>query len=210
MKIYTYHSPVPQLSIKDETRLLLLWKDSWARFGYEPVVLNEFIAQRNKLFPVLDDHIRRNLPSINPANYDRACYMRWLAMLEVNGGLMSDYDVIPYVSWQPNFAHPPKKLATFQGHVPSLVYGNKIAFLNVVNAFLHYKLGPEDIENGKPHISDMHILVRSVEFSDYRIVENFGEKDWQEAKIVHYSTSAMSAKNLLPRWKHIPTLRNLV
>lgn len=208
MKIYTYHSVVRQLSIEDETRLIMLWKAAWERRGYEPVVLNEFIARQNKLFNVLDDKIIHKLPSINPISYDRACYLRWLAMVEVNGGLMADYDVMPYADWTPKNKTDPTPLVGYQKHVPSLVHGSRKAYLNIVNAFLNYQLQPDDLEQGKPHISDMLILHKShMPMRQLHHVKNYGEDGWDDSPLVHWSTSSMSPK-LLPRWKHIPTVRN--
>jgi hypothetical protein len=207
VKIYTYRDHVPQLSIEDETRLILLWKDAWEKIGYEPIVLNEWVARSNKLFPVVNDIVSK-LPSINPETYDRACYLRWLAMAEVGGGIMADYDVFPYDRWKPHARkHLPDQLHGYQKHVPSLVQGSKKAFLNVLNAFLHYEVTERDVENGKPHVSDMLILLNAkVPMIQTHEVKNYGEEGWETSKLTHFSTSSMSPAKL-PRWKFVPQLR---
>jgi hypothetical protein len=74
---------------------------------------------------------------------------------------MSDIDMI-------NYGFPPQdhwrgpKLYSFEGHVPSLVTGNKKAFESVLNLFLKVAENPgeNDIvcEGGRNHTSDMIIL----------------------------------------------------
>lgn len=207
LKIYCYHSHVPQLSIEDETRLIMLWRDRWAAAGFEPVVLNEFIARQNPLFEHLQGRFDRGeLPSINPAYYDNACYLRYLAMAEVGGGIMSDYDVMPY-GWQFRGEKFTKTLTTYQGGCPCLVSGTKGAYLLAVKAFLEYQLTANDHHEGKPHISDMHILQSgAIPHEAKHEVKDFGKEGWETAKAVHFCTSKMTPK-YLPRWKHIPTLR---
>lgn len=208
MRVYCYHSHVPLLSIEDETRLIMLWKAAWSKAGFEPIVLNEFIARKNPLFEHLQGRLLRGeLPSVNPKNYDEACFFRYIAMAEVGGGIMSDYDVIPY-GWTYAGSKMTRMLRTYQGGCPSLVTGAKQAYLAAVKAFLEYQVGPDDRYQGKPHISDMYILQKGlIPHTPINEVKDYGENGWEKATAVHYNTSSLTKNKLLPRWKHIPTLR---
>lgn len=93
--ISTYFEPVPEINIEESTRLLLLWRENWESQGYRTQVLNEHIARKHPLFDEYNERIKR-FPSINPDGYDRACWMRWLAMVQVQGGFMTDYDLFAY------------------------------------------------------------------------------------------------------------------
>lgn len=210
MKIFSFYGTVPQLSTEDETRLIMLWKRAWEKAGFEPIVLNEFIARQSPLFEAMKSRItNKELPSVNPENYDFHCYARWLAMAEVGGGLMSDYDVMPYGWTIKDKDTVPEALTTFQGHTPCLVAGVKKAYLRAIKGFLEYQLTLRDMEGGKPHISDMHILLHgNISYKKTNVVVNFGTPGWETAPLVHFSTSSLTPK-YLPRWQHIPTLRPL-
>lgn len=205
-RVHTFYGHVPLLSIEDETRLIMLWRDAWTKAGFEPIVLNEFIASKNVLFPHLEEKIK-TLPSVNPEGYESACYLRWLAMAEIGGGIMADYDVFPY-GWTWIYKEFPDILLTFQGHCPSLVCGSKSAYLKVVKGFLDYQVNPlRDLHDGRPHTSDMYIMRDgNIPHKEKNVVVDFGKEGWETAKAVHYNTSTTTPKHL-PRWKHIPLLR---
>lgn len=225
--VYTYFNPVPLLSLEDETKLILRWRRSWMAHGFTPIVLNQWSIMKHPLYQELTEKIKQ-LPSVNPPSYDAACYLRWLAMANIGGGIMTDYDVMNY-GWTPQLTigkhHKSKSelakmlssgtLHCMQNHVPSVVVGDGSAFLNMAMHILNYKVTVTDYppENPtKPHVSDMLMLEKLARLSpgSYEqrlIVRNFGEPSWETAGLVHFSTGSTSP-NYLPRWKHIPLLRS--
>ena len=55
MKIYTYYEDI---NFNKQNELLELWKLSWSRHGYEPIVLNLEDAKKHSYFETLDTEIR--------------------------------------------------------------------------------------------------------------------------------------------------------
>jgi hypothetical protein len=227
MKLFTYHSVVPQLSIVDETKLILLWQEHHRKLGYDPVVLNEYIARKHPKYEELCAKIQ-TLPSINPGSYDRACYLRWAALAAVGGGVMMDYDCFIYDPAGFKFAK--SKTVCFQGHVPSLFSSPQDKYNAMVEAILNYQVTERDRVGsdggsdtamwdapanwkhqelaGKFHVSDMYMLMyKVIEHDQKSVVKMYGEDGWETAPAVHYSTSTMTPAKLLPRWQHIPKLR---
>jgi hypothetical protein len=212
MKIFTYYSHVEGLNPEDELKLILLWRRHWTAYGFEPVVLGEHHAAKHPRYAEFLVRIAK-LPSINPGAYDRACYLRWLAAAHAMpnvGGLLSDYDTFLYDrAWKPGRVARGKVITLMQGHVPSLAWGRPEAFDQVAEGIIHYDLDPKrDVQDGAPHISDMLMFAHgAIPFESRNIIKNYNEDGWQDAQLVHFSTSSMTPAKLLPRWKHVPTLR---
>lgn len=206
LKLYTYHSHVPGLNIEHETKMILLWQEHHRRLGCDPIVLNEYIARKHPDYEQFCERIV-HLPSINPGSYDRACYLRWMAMAVTGGGIMMDYDTFIYDLAALKLK---KGRATcYQGHVPSLFSAPAHRYQAMVKAILEYQVGDRDKqENGKHHVSDMYLLLHKViEFEPLDVVKMYGEPGWETAPAVHFSTSSMQPSNKMPRFQWIPRLR---
>jgi hypothetical protein len=207
MKIYTYYEPVPGISLEDSTRLLLLWKENWKYFGREPVVLNEEIARKHPRFSEIYDKVSR-LPTINPKGYDLSCYLRYLAMAVVGGGVMCDYDLFCYADY-PFKTRATHTLVSLQHHIPSLVFGTTQAFNRIIQAIFTYELSKKDVsESGIPHVSDMYMFLRGKDwpYKGFETVKNHGDEGWMLAPFVHYANASM--QGLQPRWRTIKQLRD--
>ena len=91
-KIYTYHESLE--GFPDQAPLIDVWKESWIRHGFEPVVLGVEHAEQHPMFEQLDGW-EWLMNSVNPWPYTRACYRRWMAYATVGGDVrFADYDVI--------------------------------------------------------------------------------------------------------------------
>lgn len=97
--VYTYYVPLnqmPDLWSPSSQRLLIdVWRRSWAKQGWNPVVLNETHARRHPRFTEFKKKFWE-LPTEYGHNYEGPCFMRWAAAAAVGGGLLVDYDVINY------------------------------------------------------------------------------------------------------------------
>ena len=131
--VYTYFE---DQGMGDEPALEV-WRDVWAKAGWDPVVLSQKDAERH---PRYDEMVRRfsEYPTVNVPGYELACYLRYLAMAVVGGGFMTDYDVInvnvpppPTCDWLPNDG----AFTTHEKFVPSVASGTAAEFDRVVNEF---------------------------------------------------------------------------
>lgn len=224
MKVFCYFSPNPDLPIEFETKLILLWRESWEKYGYTPVVLNEWHARQHPMFADYDAAISK-LPSVNPPGYDRACYLRWLAVAHVLSlddlptfkdlGILTDYDVMSY-GWHPSVY--PSGLTTWEGKgidgerpghtIPSVVTGTKEDFETACLWFASYEPTDLDVIGGKKHTSDMYVLEKhAAEFTQRNVCKVFGEEGWETAELVHFCNASMIPKGFQPRSEHIRALR---
>lgn len=212
MKLFTYHANVPGINLENEFKLILLWIEHHRKLGYEPVVLNEYIAKKEPRFEVFNEVIRV-LPNINPPEYERACYLRWLAMAQIGGGIMMDYDCFIYdpkpIKKVPAVAAL-KSPICYQQYVPSLFSGNQNQFNHIVDIMIKYEVTEKDnVMNGRAHVSDMYMIENGTIPVDRRdLVKNYGEPGWETAPAVHYSNGSMQPAGKMPRVQWIPKLRS--
>lgn len=121
-KMHTYFTEVSKNPTPDKL-LLEAWKASWYDAGWEPIVLGPEDAQQHP-------HYNKFIAAFDAApkevrDYDRACYLRWLAMgMQSGGGWMSDFDTFP-LYMTPSMVLPNDgKFTSYSRHVPNLVSGN--------------------------------------------------------------------------------------
>lgn len=202
MRVYTYHEPVEEM--QDQTGLIDLWKRSWEQHGWTPTILGEVHAAAHPEFEKYLEAVSRH-PTVNPKNYELACYKRWLAMEQVGGGWMVDYDVINY-GFKP--VNHDDRLTLHSGNwCPCVSSGNKSAYKSAVVAFQTFE-GPWEMYPGTPHTSDQDILKNRPHLFDIQAsCLCYCEPGWEKMKLVHYSNGHMA--NHQPRHLHIPKLRAL-
>lgn len=195
---------MPWANPENATRLLLLWKQNWMHHGFTPIVLNEYHARKHPIYEAFEKRIA-NLPSINPHGYDRACYLRWLAYSVAGGGLCGDYDCFTYVGPK-MFGAPQGKLIGYQGHIPSLVHGTRKAMESVIKGIMDYQVSDKDLENNRPHVSDMQIFYHGgVKYTPGELVQNYGTQGWEKSDVVHFANVTVGNK---PKHEIIKQLRN--
>lgn len=96
MNVYTYYMQVPGLwSDESQKALIELWKKSWTKHGWNPIVLTEADAQKHARYSDFKK-VFWEFPTPYGHDYEGSCFMRWVAMAAVGGGFLSDYDVINY------------------------------------------------------------------------------------------------------------------
>jgi len=215
MRLFTYYDHVAAHDNANELKMLLLWIEHHKKMGdwFEPVVLQEYHAQKHPRYAEFNQAVRL-LPSINPAGYDVACYMRWLAVAAVGGShnVMMDYDTFltPSVVDDLNpirgrVDRPEHQLAVWQNTTPCLVTGSAKAFEQAAIWFAG--VNPA----GRSHLSDMIVLeqVATQEpeaFARFNYAKCYGEQMWNTAPAVHFSNSCMTPADKQPRFKWIPEL----
>lgn len=190
--VHTYFQPVTGLHYPK--KLLDLWKESWESKGWTTKILSETDAMGHPGYKAFSDRISR-YPTINKPGYERACYMRHMAMANIGGGILVDYDVInreaPPPKPIPGFPGLPSKIACLEPtKVPCVLIGDGDAFGDVCDAIYSYD------PKGEKHVSDMTILRQSnmhtsgdcVEHlcSGQPIVDHLGD-GWKTAPMIHFS-----------------------
>lgn len=135
MKIYTYYQDI---SFPVQQELVDLWKISWSRHGYEPIVLNLEDAKKHSYFEIFDTEMRRIFKEITDKqinNYGMSCWFRWLAYATQNEEkfYVSDYDAINL-----NFpiTEPSDKLHLMDADCPFLASGTPKQFENLCKLFV--------------------------------------------------------------------------
>ena len=140
MRVYTYHQTFNDRYIDSslQRKLVDLWKLSWARRGYEPIVLNLKDAKKHPQFGRFDHDISkifRRITGRNITHYGLSCWHRWLAYANQGEGkfYVSDYDAINV-----NFpiTEPSDKLHFYDSYCPFLASGTPKQFENLCEAFI--------------------------------------------------------------------------
>lgn len=95
--IYSYFSPIADIAKHEHLSCIRIWARNWYSCGFMPILLRQEDAAAH---PMYDEFVSKVslFPSVNPANYDLACYLRWLAFAKLGGGVMTDYDLVYYGS----------------------------------------------------------------------------------------------------------------
>lgn len=216
MKIHTFWTPVPELNTLDEFRLLLLWRENWAKAGFEPVVLNEYIARRHPFFAEMDAAVSK-FPTVNPPAYERGCMIRHLAMAQVGGGILCDHDVFNRSCTPDQAKDIDMDVITIYQRgangvlVPCLTSGGPEAYLALCKRFASYVPMQDDVEGGKGHCSDQSILQKLIaetpeQFKCTPIVTGYNELGWETAKAIHFSNGNCTPAGRTPRYVHVPQL----
>ena len=131
-----------RLDVQKEHELIGLWRANWEEAGFEPVLLAEEDARAHPRFGDFEAAIDL-MPTVNPAQYERACWRRWLAMARC-GGLMVDYDLVntgwslSHVDGFPAISElPGMPRIGYEGDwVPCIVYGDPSWYERMVLTFM--------------------------------------------------------------------------
>ena len=193
--VRTFYNPVP--GRERPQKLLNLWAETWQAGGFDTQILSEEDARSHPGYKYFNDRVSR-FPTVNPREYERACFIRHLAMANIGGGLAVDYDVM-LMNHIPEFepvegfgVFPPFPYILEPTRVPCAVMGTEEAFEQICDYLCEYQ--PAQQEN---HVSDMTILRKTriqtgsscVEHlcSGHPIQDDLGD-GWKTAPLVHFST----------------------
>jgi hypothetical protein len=115
------------------------------RAGWKPYVIGEDEARDHPLYNELREKFS-TLPTVNDKFYELQCYLRWVAMANLGGGFMADYDILNY-----GFPPPPAleldgpcgrgPLTSYENLMPMLVAGDADAYIHLAKLFADYQVG---------------------------------------------------------------------
>jgi hypothetical protein len=197
MNIYTFFSPVAGIS--GQAEVIRVWELSWRRRGWTPRILTPRDAQAHPRFKEFDVRVR-TYPTANNPEYERLCYIRWLALAQVGGGWMTDTDVINYAFFpqvrELEFEIPEK------AYVPCVAWSKpgSTRAIDLIMGHGPIPSWPANMQAEKNHMSDMLIfqnrLVNGNDLGDHdqAIVSEFGDADWKRYPLTHFSHSTTVGK----------------
>ena len=99
--VHTFWQQVKGMETSNtDQEMLELWNASWSLAGFHTRILTLADARRHPLYNQVQADLNQmastGLLGTN-VEYDRLCYLRYLAMAASGGGWMTDYDVLPLV-----------------------------------------------------------------------------------------------------------------
>lgn len=190
MNVYTYYE---EFGWPERRELLNLWRESWYRNGWSPVVLTRKDVEITPgLLSLLKSRVE-SYPTANDRNYELACYIRHLAMANVGGGLMTDFDVLNYGFKQSDSVG---RLGFLDNkYCPGAIIGPASFYLKICLVLASWDPGNCEEWKGKLHLSDMVILRKCEPMGlfgpPHGICCTVPDQGWQHAPLVHFPTGVV-------------------
>jgi hypothetical protein len=179
MNIYTYYDNVLEISSEVQLELIEIWKESWRKNGWNLIVLDKSYLNCSDI----EMSYLEKLPSVNAKNYEMACFLRWNAMANVDGGWMCDYDVIN-CGFLPVDAEKYKSMSILQRNIPCLVYGTSDDYNRIFKIFttqsLNFTTFIKKEKSKLEHVSDMIVIsnLKNIYFTPRIDISSFYEDDF--------------------------------
>jgi len=157
------------MKMEDDRRMLEIWMEAWDAAGWETKVLVLDDAKEHPDYDLYYHDLDQNAND----DYNKLCYLRWLAMTVEGGGWMCDYDVFPMPTsheFQPIKLNPAKEGENYRlpfqgkftvyeytrdGGVPSLMSGSKEEWNRMTNLILERSY-QERIHSDMYALMDIH------------------------------------------------------
>lgn len=156
-KIYAYYESLQTRPQAEEFAQANVWKQTWEKHGWEPVMLNNSHAKGSPLYQKLVAKLLRVSKSLSPADqndFQRILvrFTRWCALHAAHGGWMSHYDVL-------NCGFSPAEATELSKNQSLVLIGSGLVFANAeVCAGSIAKFIAEDINDGERMKSESEIL----------------------------------------------------
>lgn len=180
MTVFTFYEPIPGFG--GDSELLEVWRQSWQKAGWRPVVLGMVHAQQHSRFEEL--HSRVRFLAGEADLYEWHCFARWLALECNGGGLQTDYDVVNY-GWPPTtFAGD---LVRFNATSSCALFTTARGARQVVQQLFDYEPVPG---KGAIEMWAVHTFCSMPGRCGLApgVLEEVGDPEWQHFPVVHYCT----------------------
>jgi hypothetical protein len=184
MNVYTYFDK--DESLNGFSQVLDIWEKSWKKYGWNPVVLGNDVAMRHPLYELVYNHVEK-LPTSNPKKYEMSCWLRWLAMESIGGGLHTDSDVFNYGLLDP-FTAQETTILDFN-RVPCAVWVGKNTKLSL--EILKFKESDGIDYLDTKQCSDM-IFFQKTSLPTMDMVREINSDGYKESALVHFATSGLA------------------
>jgi len=151
MNVYTYYDDI---DFDQQDEIIELWKISWKRHGFNPIILNRAHAQQNPYYDEYVDKLNEISEKINRRKlslYDLCCFLRWMAYstMKEENMIVCDYDVINGGVEPSEYEHkyPRDKINMLNRRCPCLSIGTPSQFNEFCRTIVNVSL--LNIENIK-------------------------------------------------------------
>jgi hypothetical protein len=137
--IHTFYNPllqdafVTEMTESGDAALLEEWKKAWSDAGFEPRVLTLEDARTHPYFIPIDYAMEHTWLD----GYNKMCIWRWVAMSNVGGGWMSDYDVFPLRPFPTEPLPHNGALTVHDRFIPDLVSGSSEEWIRVAKEIVN-------------------------------------------------------------------------
>ena len=143
--IYTFYNPlledafVTGMTESGDAALVEEWKTAWWDAGFEPRVLTLEDAKTHPQFIPIDYAMEHTWLD----GYNKMCIWRWVAMSNVGGGWMSDYDVFPLKSFPTEPLPNGGALTVHDRFIPDLASGSSEEWIRVAREIVNTLLAAD-------------------------------------------------------------------
>ena len=117
--VFTYYHATKVIPDGESQYILKLWQDAWRSRGWNPIVLRQNDAARNRRYREVNENVAK-LPVVGDPHAHLARFMRWLALDTMGGSFLTDYDVLPG-DFTPEVAENSKGFLLQDGQIPVAV-----------------------------------------------------------------------------------------
>lgn len=183
--IYAFHMDIGDNRLNETVPL---WCSIWSKHGWTPHILGIRDAAKHPNFGRMWTK-SESMPTVNDRLFSTVNFLRWCAFARVNG-VITDYDVLPRVSFPPRDFRLPFSGDRDGG--PGFMVGSCSDFERIVDLILGYHPKPEDNHLGQPHVCDMTILRQyHQKLYDGRedLIKCYGVSGWKTVPLVHFGNS---------------------
>jgi len=190
MNIYSFHHKLyNSIHHIKEIQIVEKWKESWSRYGWNPIVLGMDDIVKDELYYNFLNVVKK-FPTTNTVLYELICWLRWFCWSRVDDDLFAcgDYDVINYGFTPEMVGNEPTLQQEFY-FVPDCVVHSKetiFKFVNIIeNKVLDNidKYGYNYIVDGNRiiyHISDMSLTEKLIHYKEFPIKKYLKEGIFRE------------------------------
>ena len=185
--IMTYHDLDPDVNQQAQNQLIDMWKKTWTRFGYNPVVLTEWDASKHPDYKDIKSKLSKFKIDSNKKS-TLAKFYRWLAIDYSGGGFYTEYDIFPNSMFTSDDLPKDEAVNLLQDNDVTAVVADRAGLKFLIDTIRDY-----DYDTAKNLPSDKDIILKDKTaffLRQHKIVSLWSTPRWAEGKLVHFSYNA--------------------
>jgi hypothetical protein len=199
--IMTYFDVDPDNNPNVQNQILELWKKTWTRFGYNPIVLTEWDATKHPEYQNIKN-ILKSLKTEGNRKTQMAKFYRWLAFDYSGAGLMTEYDVMPNSQFTTDDLPKHEAIHLLENNEVSAVTADREGLKFLIEAIKDH-----DYSTSLKMPTDKEIILKDPNAFWLRktnLVAPWSIGRWAESHMVHFSYKA--CKNVSGTVNKVPII----